>query len=68
MMKVCDLIELLKNYPQDIPVAYSIYSEYCLMEYEDIVLRKLQPARGDGWVHSERPDKPSIQYLVFPGN
>lgn len=67
-MLVSDLIRLLKTYPQDLPVAYSIYSENCLLEAEDISIEDLCEARPDGWVANKRPDKPTIKYLLFPGN
>jgi hypothetical protein len=67
-MTVSELIEFLKTQPQDLPVAYAIYSEYALLESEDIVVRGLCLPREDGWVASKRPDRPSQQYLVFPGN
>lgn len=68
MITVAQLIEHLKAFPQDIPVAYAIYSEYVLLDLEDIRVMNLQHARPDGWVHRERDDKPKMQYLVFPGN
>jgi hypothetical protein len=67
-MKVSELIELLKTYPQDLPVVYEMMSEHCLLEGKDIVVKSLCFQREDGWVANKRPDKPTIEYLVFPGN
>ena len=67
-MKVSELIELLRTYPQDLPVAYRLFSEKCLLEVKDIEVEALCEARPDGWVANARPDKPTIDYLVFPGN
>jgi hypothetical protein len=65
---VAELIAHLSTLPQDLPVAYQLHSETCLLELHDIFIDKLQPARPDGWVHSARSDKPAIEYVVFPGN
>lgn len=67
-MKVKELIELLKTFPEDLPVVYQRWSEYCLMEAEDIVEATLCEARPDGWVQSFREDMPTTDYLIFPGN
>jgi len=67
-MTVRELIELLQTKPQDIPVAYAIYSEHCLLEADDIRIEALCEPRNDGWVADARPDKPTRDYLVFPGN
>ncbi len=67
-MTVADLIEILKKYPQDIKVAYQIYSEQCLLTEKDIKVMELCHAREDGWVHDQRPDKETEPYLVLPGN
>lgn len=65
---VADLIAHLQTLPQDLPVAYEIHSEQCLLELSDITIEQLQEARPDGWVHHKRPDRPAVQYVVFPGN
>lgn len=39
-----------------------------MLEVDDIDIKELCEARVDGWVANERPDKPKIPYLVFPGN
>ena len=67
-MNVKELIEFLKTQPQDLPVAFNLFSEQCMIDASDIVIKKLCEARPDGWVENERPDKKSIDYLVFPGN
>lgn len=67
-MTVNELIELLKTYPQDLLVAYEIHSEQCLLDAKDIKIKELCEPRSDGWVHDYRPDRPSIKYLVLPGN
>tara|TARA_R110000850_G_scaffold404_3_gene2296 strand:- start:647 stop:850 length:204 start_codon:yes stop_codon:yes gene_type:complete len=67
-MKVKELIEFLKTQPQELPVCFRLCSEQCMLEVSDISIEKLCEARPDGWVENERPDKKSIDYLVFPGN
>jgi len=65
---VGDLIKFLQRFPQHILVGYQKYSECCLLDIDDISLEEMQPPRGDGWIHEKRPDKPSQEYLIFPGN
>jgi hypothetical protein len=67
-MTVAELIEFLKTQPQELPVAYAIYSEYALLEAGCIEVKELCRPRNDGWLEYKRPDKPSQKYLVFPGN
>ena len=67
-MTVAELIEFLKTQPQGLQVAYCIHSEQALLETEDITVVALCEARADGWVPNARPDKPTQEYLVFPGN
>ena len=67
-MIVSELIQLLQTFPQDLPVAYDLHSEQCLMEPGDIRTENLCLPRADGWVPNKRPDKPTQTYLVFPGN
>jgi hypothetical protein len=67
-MKVSDLIAFLQTQPQDIQVAYSLYSEQCLLGIADIVIKDFCAPRDDGWVENKRPDKPTQPYLLFPGN
>ena len=67
-MNVAELIEFLKTQPQDFEVAYSVYSEQCLMNTGDIGVLKACVARPDGWIQDARPDMPTQGYLLFPGN
>lgn len=67
-MTVAELIALLQTQPQDLPVAFRQFSEYSVMEAEHIDLMDLQAARADGYIGDARPDKPTQQWLVFPGN
>jgi len=67
-MTVKELIDFLQSKPQDLPVAFALYSEYALLRAEDIQIKALCWPRPDGWVHHSRPDKPTHDYLVFPGN
>jgi hypothetical protein len=67
-MTVAELIKLLKTYPKDLPVAYRLHSEQCMLEAKDIEVKRLCEEREDGWVANKRPDKPTIEYLVLPGN
>ncbi len=67
-LTVKDLIEYLQRMPQDLPVAYRIYSEWALLETKEISIQDLGKPRLDGWVPSPRPDRPTRSYLVFPGN
>lgn len=67
-MTVREFIEYLQQQPQDIQVAYSIYSEQVLLEVKEIeIVEGCQP-RNDRWVQNKRPDMPSQQYLLLPGN
>lgn len=68
MITVAQLIAHLKTLPQEAPVAYGLHSEQCLMEMDQIDVVELGVARPDGWVHNVRPDKPTITYVLFPGN
>jgi len=65
-MTVAELINFLKQQPQDIQVVYEIYSEQKLLEIDEIEIKLLSLPRKDGWVHDQRPDKPTQTYLVFP--
>ena len=67
-MKVSELIEFLKTQPQDLEVVYMRYSEQLLMDQGEISVEKFCKARPDGWVANARPDKPTKEYLCFPGN
>lgn len=64
-MKVHELIELLKTYPQDMLVAQPLWSEFVLVDPDKLEVKPLCEPRPDGWVAYNRPDKPSIDYLVL---
>ena len=66
MITVKELIESLKDYPQDLLVVYSLYSEQILLEEDDLEVEELCLPRNDGWVANKRPDKPRQNYLVLP--
>ena len=67
-MKVKELKEYLETLDPEMPVAYTQYSENTTLSMEDLEIKELCEARNDGWVAEKRPDKPSLPYLVFPGN
>jgi hypothetical protein len=67
-MTVAELILFLQKQPQDLPVAFQIYSEHCLLKETDIEVEEHCLPRNDGWVEYRRPDKPAQKYLLFPGN
>jgi hypothetical protein len=62
------LIEILQGFDRDRLVVYKCHSEQALMEEGMVELWKGCAPRPDGWVHDERPDKPSQGYVLFPGN
>lgn len=67
-MTVKELIEFLQTQPQDILVAYKIFSEQALLEPRQITIEDLCEYRPDGWISDKRPDMPTRVYLVFPGD
>jgi hypothetical protein len=67
-MTVAEFISFLQTQPQDIQVAYALYSEQCLLDAKDIEIAELCEARDDGWIHHKRPDQPTQTYLLLPGN
>jgi hypothetical protein len=67
-MTVKELIDLLATYQKDLPVAYCCCSEQCLLEAQDIKVVDLCHPRPDGWIQNNRPDMPTQQYLLLPGN
>lgn len=67
-MTVAELIAYLQTQPQDLQVAYDLYSEHCLLEVEDIRMCVACEPRADGWIQRERRDMPARTYLMFPGN
>jgi len=67
-MTVSELIAYLQTQPQDLQVAYDIYSERSLLEARDIKIMEACIPRPDGWIQNKRPDMPTQTYLLFPGN
>lgn len=67
-MNVGELKKLLRKYPNDMPVAYELYSEYSTLEEGDIKVVEACMPRADRWVARKRPDKPVQKYLMLPGN
>lgn len=67
-MTVAELIAYLQKQPQELTVIYKCYSEAVILEQTDIQITDADFPRPDGWIHSARPDKPTQQYLCFPGN
>ena len=67
-MTVAELIAMLQTQPQDVQVAYQIFSEQCLLEADDVRLVEACKPRDDGWIQDKRPDKETQTYLLFPGN
>ncbi|WP_333899631.1 hypothetical protein [Agrobacterium pusense] len=67
-MTVAELIEHLRTFPQDLPVAYRLHSEQVMLDPDDIEVKELCFPRPDGWVQNKRPDMPSQPYLLLPGN
>lgn len=67
-MTVAEFIEFLKEQPQDLLVAYEMFSEQCLLEAEQIHIHEFCEPRPDGWIQKKRPDMPTKQYLLLPGN
>lgn len=67
-MNVAELIEFLKSQPQDLQVIYCCCSEYAQLEGGEIYIDEACEPRPDGWVARKRPDKPTKQYLILPGN
>lgn len=67
-MTVSELITYLQTFPNDIQVAYKMFSEQCLLKADEIYVNELCEPRQDGWIQNKRSDKPKIKYLIFPGN
>ena len=67
-MTVAELIAFLQKQPQDLQVAFDLYSDQCLLNVSDIRIKELGLPRPDGWVPSKRSDQPTQRYLVLPGN
>lgn len=68
MATVSQLIEHLRQFPPETPVAFKLHSEQCLLELPQVVLTHMCVARPDGWIQNERPDMPTVPYVLFPGN
>lgn len=67
-MTVAELICVLQKQPQSLQVIYSCFSEYALLEENEICITEACEPRPDGWVQLARPDKPVKLYLAFPGS
>ena len=67
-MTVADLIQFLQTHPKDMPILFRQYSDYTILQEDQICIEEHGLPRSDGYVPSQRPDKPSQKYLVFPGN
>lgn len=67
-MNVAELIAILQTKPQDMQVAYCMYSEHCVLDSEDIRIIEACEPRPDGWIQNKRPDMPTQAYVLFPGN
>lgn len=65
---VADLIKVLQTYPPSMLVAHDMFSERCLLPFDELRVVTACYPRPDGWIQNERPDMPQTQYLVFPGN
>lgn len=68
MANVAQLIEHLLKLDATLPVVYSCYSEYAVLDLCDIELKKLCMPRADGWVQDYREDYEHMVYVTFPGN
>jgi len=67
-MTVSELIAELQKMPQHLSVCIRACSEQCLLEASDLQVIEACMPRPDGWIQNKRPDKPTQQYLMFPGN
>jgi hypothetical protein len=67
-MTVAELIAELQTKPPHLLVAYRRFSEQCLLEASDLITIEACMPRADGWIQDKRPDKPTREYLMFPGN
>jgi hypothetical protein len=66
-MTVAQLIAELQTFPQDLLVAYRLFSEHCLVEARSLGIVDLCYPRPDGWIQNKRPDMPTMKYLLLPG-
>lgn len=67
-MTVSELIAHLQTFPPHLPVAYGLYSEYCLLAADEVAICEACPPRPDGWIQRKRPDTDPVEYVMFPGN
>lgn len=67
-MTVSEFIAFLQTQPQDIQVAYQLYSEQAILKSIDIEVVELGVSRRDGWIHNRRVGGPTQKYLLLPGN
>lgn len=67
-MTVAEFIAFLQTQPPHLPVAYQCCSEQCLLDPADIGIFEGCEPRADGWIQDKRPDKPTQEYLLLPGN
>lgn len=67
-MTVAQFIEYLRTQPQDLIVAHVRWSEYELLQLDQILHVTACRPRPDGWVQFNRPDMPQQRYLMLPGN
>lgn len=64
-MTVKELRKLLKRFPQHLQVITPLWSEHRILEPHEIGLIALCEPREDGWVHDNRDDKPTQDYVVI---
>ena len=67
-LTVSELIAVLQEMPQHLPVAFKCCSEQVLLRKSELEIVDACLPRPDGWIQDKRPDKPTTQYLLFPGN
>jgi hypothetical protein len=67
-MTVQELIDFLQTHDRSLICAYSAFSEQILLESKMIGVEELCLPRPDGWIQNKRPDMPTQEYLLFPGN
>lgn len=68
MMTVGELIKYLETFDPALPCCFQQHSDWTELETFHITVEDLQSHRGDGYVGSRRPDRPSVKWLTFPGN
>lgn len=63
---VRDLIQILQTKNPNLPVAVSQWSEYRLLELNDIVVEEHCKPRPDGWIQrGDRDDLLKQEYLII---